>query len=387
VFEIKNSYEIRGDITIIFIDRPDGEIVEAIIDTEDLENVKSFNNSWGITKVRENSWIVKGTYRENKIKKNISLSRFIMNSNDSLPVRFVNNNPLDHRKINLTIGYHEVQKIKGNDYINIDRNTVALILRDKQGNEKARTLVDKEDLVAVLDKGTWFAEWHKDFNNYLVHNVTYSYVSDKKVRKKTTLHSFIIGVDNKEPIRHCDGDTLNNCKSNLKVYSQTMINDYEEIDDDTVAIILKDKHGNEKARTLIDKEDLGRVINRGYTWSYFKTKRGEPYAVSNSTEGKIYLHRVIMDTPKGMVTDHKDHNTLDNRKRNLFNATLSENQQNRKGSRKGSKSGIRCVSWDNKNKDWIVNVKGKYICRTKDINEAEKMACEKIKELMPNADN
>lgn len=196
-----------------------------------------------------------------------------------------------------------------------------------------------------------------------------------------------MGIENKEQIRHCDGDTLNNRKSNLKAYSKTMMNDYEEIDDETVAIILRDKHGNEKARTLIDKEDLERVINNGYTWSYFKSKRGEPYAVSNSTEGRIYLHRFIMNTPEEMVTDHKEHRTLDNRKRNLFNATLSENQQNRKGSRKGSKSGIRCVSWDNKNKDWIVNVKGKYILRTKDIKIAEKMACEKIKELMPYADN
>lgn len=49
----KVFFEIRGDITIIFIDRPYGEIIEAIIDTEDLENVKSFNNSWGIKKFEE----------------------------------------------------------------------------------------------------------------------------------------------------------------------------------------------------------------------------------------------------------------------------------------------------------------------------------------------
>lgn len=47
-----------------------------------------------------------------------------------------------------------------------------------------------------------------------------------------------------------------------------------------------------------------------------------------------------------MVTDNKEHNTLYNRKNNLVNVTLSENQQNRKGSRKGSKSGIIGVSWD-----------------------------------------
>lgn len=75
---------------------------------------------------------------------------------------------------------------------------------------------------------------------------------------------------NKEPIKHADKDTLNNCKSNLKIYSKDMINDYEEVEDDTVAIILRDKYGREKARTLIDKEDLERVKANGYTWSYFK---------------------------------------------------------------------------------------------------------------------
>lgn len=81
-----------------------------------------------------------------------------------------------------------------------------------------------------------------------------------------------------------------------------------------------------------------------------------------------------MNTPKGMVTDHKAHNTLDNRKCNLANATLSENQQNRKGARKGNKSGIRGVSWDERNQDWIVCVKGIYFGRFKDIDQARELA-------------
>ncbi|MEH7114568.1 HNH endonuclease [Neobacillus niacini] len=162
-----------------------------------------------------------------------------------------------------------------------------------------------------------------------------------------------------------------------------MMNDYEEIGNDTVAIILRDKQGKEKAKTLIDKEDLERVLSNGYTWFYFKTPKGEPYAVANTTEGRIYLHRFIMNTSKGMVTDHVNHDTLDNRKQNLVNATKSENQQNRKGARKGSRSGIRGVSWDETNQDWIVVVKGKYYGRFKEIEKAKELANEKIKEVMP----
>lgn len=49
------------------------------------------------------------------------------------------------------------------------------------------------------------------------------------------------------------------------------------------------------------------MINNGYTWFYFKSK-GEPYAVEDSSEGRIYLHKFIMNTPEGIVTDHRNHN-------------------------------------------------------------------------------
>jgi hypothetical protein len=32
---------------------------------------------------------------------------------------------------------------------------------------------------------------------------------------------------------------------------------------------------------------------------------------------KIYMHATVMRTPKGAQTDHRNHNTLDNRKQNL----------------------------------------------------------------------
>lgn len=379
VYTIKNRFEVREDSTIIFIDRVDGQIIEVLIDTTDLPKAMSFPNSWGATNVGGRKWQIKGTFRENKIKKNITLSRYLLDIQDSSPVRFINGNQLDHRRGNLTVGYEEVQIVKGNDY-EIKDDKVLLKLNKRVGTD-LYTQIDREYLERVLEKGTWFAEWHSDFNNYLVHNVSYYYTDGKKHRKKVTLHSFIMGTDSKSPIRHVDGDTLNNCKSNLKVYSQTMMNDYEEIDNETVAIILRDKQGKEKARTLIVKEDLERVINNGYTWFYFKSK-GDPYAVSNTPEGRIYLHRFIMNTSSGMVTDHRNHNTLDNRKQNLTNATLSENQQNRKGARNGSKSGIRGVSWDETNQDWVVVVKGKYYGRYKEIEKAKEVASEKIKELM-----
>ncbi|WP_298844333.1 hypothetical protein [Clostridium sp.] len=132
------------------------------------------------------------------------------------------------------------------------------------------------------------------------------------------MQSFILNVHPKAPVRHINGDTLDNRKSNLEVYDQNTMNSYEGIDEESVAVILRDRYGKEKARTIIDKEDLNRVINNGYTWVLFK-KDTEPYAVANTPEGKIYLNRFIMSTTEDMITHPINLNTLDNRKANLEN--------------------------------------------------------------------
>ncbi|MCB2293126.1 hypothetical protein LGK95_06260 [Clostridium algoriphilum] len=132
------------------------------------------------------------------------------------------------------------------------------------------------------------------------------------------MQSFILDVHPKAPVRHINGDTLDNRKSNLEVYDQNTKNSYEALDEDSVAVILRDRYGKEKSRTIIDKEDVNRVVNNGYTWVLFK-KDMEPYAVANTPEGKIYLNRFIMGTTEDMVTHPINLNTLDNRKANLEN--------------------------------------------------------------------
>lgn len=141
------------------------------------------------------------------------------------------------------------------------------------------------------------------------------------------MQSFILNVHPKAPVRHINGDTLDNRKSNLEVYDQHTMNSYEGLDEDSVAVILRDRYGKEKSRTIIDKEDLGRVVNENYTWVLFK-KDTEPYAVANTPEGKIYLNRFIMSTTEDMVTHPINLNTLDNRKANLENREVNlENVQ------------------------------------------------------------
>ena len=79
---------------------------------------------------------------------------------------------------------------------------------------------------------------------------------------------------------------------------------------------------------LVDNEDFD-YLNQ---WKWYYNNYG--YAVRNDgkrpNRKKIWMHRVIMNTPEGMQTDHINHNTLDNRKENLRICTHSENQYNRK---------------------------------------------------------
>lgn len=213
-------------------------------------------------------------------------------------------------------GNEEMQKTIGNEY-EIQDDKAVLKLKKRNGSF-IDAQIDTRDLEKVLNKGTWSPEWNKDYNNYLVQNISYSDEGGKKLKKKIPLHLFIMDVDSKTHIRHLDGDSLNNCRSNLKIYSQETKNDYEEIDDDTVAIILRDKNGVKKAKTLIDKDDLERVINSGFTWCYYRYNNS-PYAVANTAEGRVYLHKFILntETEEEIVMDLKNHDTLNNRKKEL----------------------------------------------------------------------
>ncbi|MHB8061142.1 MAG: hypothetical protein ACYDG2_00700 [Ruminiclostridium sp.] len=193
----------------------------------------------------------------------------------------------------------------------------------KKDGTTINTTIDAEDLTKVLEKGIWFAQWHKDFNNYLAQTLNEQIVGDKKIIEKQTLQAFLINVHTKAPIRHLNGDTLDNRKSNLELYEQNRINDYQEFNADTIAIILRDKYGKETGKTLIDKEDFDRVISTGYSWVCHKI-HGEPFAVANTPEGRIFLNRLIMQTPKNKVTYAINLNTLDNRKTNLEHITLQE---------------------------------------------------------------
>jgi len=88
---------------------------------------------------------------------------------------------------------------------------------------------------------------------------------------------------------------------------------------------------------IVDECDVALVSGRkwaacwnGWTW----------YASATVNNTTLYMHRLIMDAPKGMKVDHKNHDGIDNRRENLRICTNSQNIQNRRGPRKNSSSGF-----------------------------------------------
>lgn len=178
--------------------------------------------------------------------------------------------------------------------------------------------IDTYDAEKVKNAGTWFAEWHKDFNNYLVQTLATTTVKGKSTKIKRTIQSVILDVNPKVPIKHLNGNTLDNRKENLELYNRSLKNDCEKIDHETMGIILRDKFGNPKETALVSMEDVNKVVKDGYNWVYYK-KDSEIMVVANTPEGRIRLDELIMNPDETMKVHHINLNPLDNRRKNLEN--------------------------------------------------------------------
>lgn len=87
--------------------------------------------------------------------------------------------------------------------------------------------------------------------------------------------------------------------------------------------------------TLISLDDVNEVAK--YRWNPNTTKQGKTY-MKNKKLG--YLHRFLMNSPEGLVVDHINGDSLDNRRCNLRVVTGSENNMNRIDSRIAGVAGI-----------------------------------------------
>ena len=107
--------------------------------------------------------------------------------------------------------------------------------------------------------------------------------------------------------------------------------------------------------TIVDNENYKELSK--FKWYALKTNCGDYVAVRAVYEPKhctIYMHRQIMNCPKGMQVDHRFHNQLDNRKSKLRICTNTQNLYNSK-SRKGT-SQFKGVSWHRLSGKWRAQI-------------------------------
>lgn len=109
--------------------------------------------------------------------------------------------------------------------------------------------------------------------------------------------------------------------------------------------------------SIIDSESLSVV--GGMTW-YCHGGHGSLYATRSikvNRECRLYrMHHFLICVPSGMVVDHKNGNSLDNRLCNLRVCTQAENMRNLHF-REPRKSGYLGVSWNKRNKVYQARIR------------------------------
>ncbi len=107
-------------------------------------------------------------------------------------------------------------------------------------------------------------------------------------------------------------------------------------------------------KSIVDNEDFEKINQ----WKWQLSSKG--YAHKNKPKlygkrGKLLLHHIVMKPPSGMVIDHINGNTLDNRKSNLRICTISQNLRNKKIG-KNNTTGYKGIYWNKKNLKWQTNI-------------------------------
>lgn len=129
---------------------------------------------------------------------------------------------------------------------------------------------------------------------------------------------------------------------------------------------------------LIDDEDFDLVSQ--YKWYTDKTKktiyaRAHNRKKNNGNQEKVKMHRLILNPPDGLHTDHINGNGLDNRRSNLRACTKAQNAQNQRHKTGGS-SKYKGVCWHKLTKKWHASIgidgKIKYLGLFIDEKEAAK---------------
>jgi len=104
---------------------------------------------------------------------------------------------------------------------------------------------------------------------------------------------------------------------------------------------------------IVDPEDYQKLSQ--YNWQLCETKSKNFYAARFEGKEIVRMHRVIMNAPAGSIIDHRDRDGLNNTKRNLRFATVSQNCCNSSRLKNGS-SKYKGVSFAKRGGKWRAEI-------------------------------
>ncbi|WP_297419141.1 HNH endonuclease [Clostridium sp.] len=120
--------------------------------------------------------------------------------------------------------------------------------------------------------------------------------------------------------------------------------------DNYAEIILYNRKNKEVGRAIIDVNNIDIIKN--YKWLLRGDKGYNYVGTTTKQKGKILrLHRLLLNAKDNELVDHINHNTLDNRLKNLRKVDKSKNAMNEK-IKNNNKSGVTGVFWNNKTQKW-----------------------------------
>lgn len=176
---------------------------------------------------------------------------------------------------------------------------------------------------------------------------------------------------------------VNNACREAGYLREKRLNDFEDRGDHVALIAFS--NSRERYEVLVSKEDVTRLQENGHR-VWVVVRKHTNYARVTVGKSIVYLHQFISGTTgHTSLADHKNHNGLDNRRANLVVGTRSANMLNRKGARKGSRSGLRGVCWSSQRNKWAgritVNRKSIHCGFFDDKNEAADAVRRKLTDL------
>jgi hypothetical protein len=131
-------------------------------------------------------------------------------------------------------------------------------------------------------------------------------------------------------------------------------------------------------------------VNQVKDFQWFRSKRQNPRgyveAHAKGTGKMVYMHRLLLDTPPGLDTDHVNRNGLCNKLENLRVATRSQNNLNRSKANSSSSTGVLGVVYRPKRKKYEANVfvngVGHYCGQYRTVEEAVEARKIKLESLL-----